>query len=441
MRFSRLRLRTQSMKLPNGPPGWSENSTSASGSPFFFPLAKNLPSLMTPSSVWNSLVIFAVPAVDQSAVLEDDLRPAEVDDGQLRVRRLALVLVAEAAAQADALVRHGPLGHRPAGNVHLMHPLVADLAVAEVPEPVPVVVNQIFVVRLLRRGPEPKVEVQPLRWRLRRFQSDAPPRLAGVAVRNQQPAILPAVDGRDLPGPLRVGAILRAVLDDATVLPRASTSLRPSEMLWLHGFSTYTSLPDWQAHMPSSECQWFGAAIETTSKSLSSKIVAEILDALGRIAAAVLHHFAARSEQAAVGIDQIRDLDVLHAAICLNMLHAAAVNAGHRDANPIVGAQHPARSLCAADGKRGGDESTGRGPLQKITAIVARHDSLPACGVRRGSGGVGVAATRGELAHLPFQAGDNKMSSYRGWREKTCTTIPSRTRTTEPTTTSSTFSG
>ena len=52
-----------------------------------------------------------VPAVDQTAILEDDLRPAEVDDGQLRVRRLPLVLIAEPAAQADDAQRRGPSGN------------------------------------------------------------------------------------------------------------------------------------------------------------------------------------------------------------------------------------------------------------------------------------------------------------------------------------------
>ena len=51
----------------------------------------------------------------------------------------------------------------------------------------------------------------------------------------------------------------------------ASTALRPSETLWLTGFSTYTSLPAWQAQIAASECQWLGVAIETASISGSSK--------------------------------------------------------------------------------------------------------------------------------------------------------------------------
>src|SRR5262245_6535998 len=41
-------------------------------------------------------------------------------------------------------------------------------------------------------------------------------------------------------------------------------------MLWLHGFSTYTSFPAWQAQIVISACQWFGVAIEMAWRFLSS---------------------------------------------------------------------------------------------------------------------------------------------------------------------------
>src|SRR5215204_4859579 len=51
----------------------------------------------------------------------------------------------------------------------------------------------------------------------------------------------------------------------------ASIILRPSKMLWLAGFSTYTCLPAWQAQIVPSACQWLGVANETALISLSSK--------------------------------------------------------------------------------------------------------------------------------------------------------------------------
>ena len=50
------------------------------------------------------------------------------------------------------------------------------------------------------------------------------------------------------------------------------TIRRPSLMLWLTGFSTYTSLPACMAQMAARECQWLGVAMETMSTDLSSKI-------------------------------------------------------------------------------------------------------------------------------------------------------------------------
>ena len=53
-------------------------------------------------------------------------------------------------------------------------------------------------------------------------------------------------------------------------LRAVSTAIRPSWTLWLHGFSTYTSLPAWQAQIVMRACQWLGVAMETASRSLSS---------------------------------------------------------------------------------------------------------------------------------------------------------------------------
>ncbi len=94
----------------------------------------------------------------------------------------------------------------------------------------------------------------------------------------------------------------------------ASTSLRPSKMLWLQGFSTYTSLPAWQAQMAISECQWLGVTMETASRLLSSRARRMSCTQTGVLPASSLHDVASGGEQPAVGIDQVGDLDVLHPA-------------------------------------------------------------------------------------------------------------------------------
>src|SRR5438094_10502936 len=66
----------------------------------------------------------------------------ELVNCELRIWCLALVFVSVAAAACvDA---HGQaLVHPPAGQVDRMHAVVAQFAVAEVPKPMPVVVNQV----------------------------------------------------------------------------------------------------------------------------------------------------------------------------------------------------------------------------------------------------------------------------------------------------------
>src|SRR5687768_11823912 len=65
----------------------------------------------------------------EAADLEDDHDVAVVVDGELRVGRLAVVLVAEAAADAQDLRRQVLLAGPPAAHVHLVDALVADVAV------------------------------------------------------------------------------------------------------------------------------------------------------------------------------------------------------------------------------------------------------------------------------------------------------------------------
>ena len=80
-------------------------------------------------------------------------------------------------------------------------------------------------------------------------------------------------------------------------LRAASTHWRPSNTLWLHGFSTYTSLPAWQAQIVISECQWLQVAIETRVEVLVLQSLADVLHALGRVAALLFDLLRAALEQ------------------------------------------------------------------------------------------------------------------------------------------------
>ena len=75
------------------------------------------------------------------------------------VRGLTVVGVAEPAARGKDSLGELVLVQSPAGQVHLVNALVAQVAVAVVPEPVPVVVEPVGIERPLGRGAEPDVVV------------------------------------------------------------------------------------------------------------------------------------------------------------------------------------------------------------------------------------------------------------------------------------------
>ena len=154
------------------------------------------------------------------------------------VGRFALVLeirfIDVTPAQTDDALRQRR-AQRPAGDVHFVHALIADVSVPEIPEPMPIVMDQVPMEGLFRRRPEPNIEVQVGGRFLNRFESDAPTRLAAVAFRDQQLAVLPAFDERR-ERRLAAGAALRAVLNDAIVFAGRLHALPPLEDIVAAGF-------------------------------------------------------------------------------------------------------------------------------------------------------------------------------------------------------------
>src|SRR6185436_9701938 len=76
------------------------------------------------------------------------------------------------------------LAEVPAGLVHLVDALVADVAVAGVPAPVPVVVERVRIERPFRRGAQPQVEVDALRDRAFGLLADRAAPLVAEAARD-----------------------------------------------------------------------------------------------------------------------------------------------------------------------------------------------------------------------------------------------------------------
>src|SRR6185295_223466 len=113
----------------------------------------------------------------------------------------------------------------PAGDVHLVDTLVADIAVPVVPVPVPLVVEAVLVERPRGRGAEPEVIVHSRRDRAVRLLADRGALLVAEAASDLD---LPQLASADVFEPFpepwsRAG--LGTVLDDPVVLPRGLDDL------------------------------------------------------------------------------------------------------------------------------------------------------------------------------------------------------------------------
>src|SRR5690606_31860519 len=85
----------------------------------------------------------------------------ELEGDDVRVGSLLIVVEPEPAARgADSARVIDP--ESPAAEVDHMHAVVSDLARSPVPEPMPVVMDDVVLVRAARRGPLPEIEVEPV---------------------------------------------------------------------------------------------------------------------------------------------------------------------------------------------------------------------------------------------------------------------------------------
>src|SRR5215472_14127501 len=106
----------------------------------------------------------------------------------------------------------------PAGDIHLVDALVAEIPVARIPDPVPVVVKAVVSERLHWRRTRPEVVVNPGRNRFLRRESNRVPPFEAQSPTEIHFTDRPLMKSFDGLLDCRRGADLRAVLHD-TVVP------------------------------------------------------------------------------------------------------------------------------------------------------------------------------------------------------------------------------
>ena len=306
---------------------------------------------------------FPIFLFDQSAGLVDQLDLATIKDGQMGVGCLALIFIAKAAPEAEHAFRRGPFGHGQAADIQIVGAEITDFAIAEVPPPVPAVMDQIGPVFLLGRRAQVEVEVQLGRRRFGLLDAVARPGAAIIGIGGLQFAVLAVADIVGQLDPLRVGAPLRAVLHEAVVLPGGGDDLAAFEEVvaaWFFDVDIFTGLaaPDSHEGVPVVG-RHDGDGVEI----LVLQRPAHILDAGRRVIRLAGDIFTARGKQAAIGIDEVGDLHILHAAESRQKAAAPAMDARHGNAHAVIGAHHTARGFRAGNGKGGGEAGRGGGPF------------------------------------------------------------------------------
>ena len=153
----------------------------------------------------HALVLVHLPLVGlcrlvtrKTAHLEDQRRAPALEDRDLRVGRVAVIDVAKATADRPDGVWHAVGAERPTGDVHLVDALIAEIAVARVQVPVPVVVQAPASQRFVCDRPEPAVVVDGRGDELRAVHpTDRSARLVAETTRTVDLAEPTAVDEVD----------------------------------------------------------------------------------------------------------------------------------------------------------------------------------------------------------------------------------------------------
>src|SRR5437867_6714341 len=156
----------------------------------------------------------------QSARLRNDGLAAEIMNDHLRIRRFPGVRVTETSAVAD----HGAAQPRdakaPTANIRRVNVVVPQLAVARVPEPVPVVMKLRPRQRNHRRRSGPEVVIHARGdFTLTGSANGTTPAIDNAA-RQFHVAELAVVDVFDGLSQRAIGAVLRSALADAAQLAR-----------------------------------------------------------------------------------------------------------------------------------------------------------------------------------------------------------------------------
>ena len=298
-----------------------------------------------------------IPLVVDVTDVEEHVLPVGIfGDGEHGVGRLPLVLPLEAAAEGhDADRMRQALVQGPVGHIELVGALVVHVAVSGFPEPVPVVMDVVGVVLIDDRGPAPEVPVQVGGRRRGNLEADATARLAAVAVGDLHLAELAGPDEIVQAGVPGIAASLRAVLNDHAIFLLGLDGHPALHDVMTHRFfhvDVFAGLgaPDGHERVPMIR-RGNGNGIEVLILERFAHVRHPFAGKLALGLSSDVIQFP--RQDLLVGIDEVGDFHVVLVEPAIDVTAAAAVDAGHRDAQAIVGAQNPGCGAGATDGECG----------------------------------------------------------------------------------------
>src|SRR5438477_529743 len=162
----------------------------------------------------------------QAADFEDQGRFLVIMKNDLRIRRGAVVDVAEAAAETEDARRKLVLAQEPAGDIHLVNALISQIAVARIPNPMPIVMEALAHERLHRGRAAPEIVVDAGRNWLRSIDlADAGTPLVAKPARDKNFSEIAGLHPLDSLANSGAGTALRSCLHNFVVRARELNEL------------------------------------------------------------------------------------------------------------------------------------------------------------------------------------------------------------------------
>src|ERR1039458_6314187 len=285
----------------------------------------------------------------------------EFESGGQGVGRLLIVIENEMAAEA---ADRGGIFHSqaPAGHIELVNSLVAQVAVAVIPKPVPVVVQPVSRVLVLGRRSQPEIVVDARRHGFHRLAADGVAPFEAEAAGHvdvAEQAILDVLHNRAADA----GALLAAVLHHAPVLPRGKSDLAGLEHIVRAGLLHVDVLAGLARPDGLERMAVVGGGDGDGVDRLVFQELAQVGVSRGTLSLGFFERGYLRVEHRFIDVAEGGDFHVGHLAVGADMVPAPAAEAHASDSNCVVGTGERAGTKRRARRDRG---------TQKVSSVQAR---------------------------------------------------------------------